>query len=137
RRRPAPRRPVHSPGRFSPGWRNGGGVLPVPRPAGLLADHERWRARGALLLHLALLLGRRRRAVEPGLQAGEVGALLLGHYNHGHDRETPCSRSESLRGARARTGNHWTLRSGCWRRRASAATPSTSSSTSRTSSFRC
>src|SRR5436190_22060575 len=39
---------------------------------------------------------------------------------------TACSRSESSRGARARTGDHATLRSGRWRLRESGATPNTS-----------
>jgi hypothetical protein len=56
--------------RLPPIGRNGGGVLPVPFPAGLLADHEWRHPRRALLLPLALLLGRRRRALEPRRHAG-------------------------------------------------------------------
>src|SRR5262249_51866957 len=49
------RRPVCAAGRIHPVWRNGVRVLHAARTARLLADPERWGARGALLFSLALL----------------------------------------------------------------------------------
>jgi len=45
-------------------------------PQGFLAHHERWCTRRALLLRLALLLGRRRGTVESGCKAGKVTSGL-------------------------------------------------------------
>src|SRR2546425_6561146 len=71
-------------------------------------------------------------------QGSSGGALtLLARVIHYHGRRHPCSRSESSPGVLARTVSRSTLPRGCSRLRESAATPSTSWSTSRISSFRC
>src|SRR5439155_6511582 len=72
RRWPDSPRPLHSPRRLHPLGRNGGGLLPVPLPEWLLARSQRWGGCRALLLRLALLLGRGRRAVEPRRETREA-----------------------------------------------------------------
>ena len=55
--------------------RDGRRLLPVPPAAGLLAHGERRRRSGALLLPLALLLGRRPRPLEPRRRPPLVAAV--------------------------------------------------------------
>src|SRR3989475_939997 len=65
-------RPLYASGRVYPVRRDGGGLLPVLRAPRLLAHRKQRCAPRDLLLHLALYLGRRGGAVEPGCEAGDV-----------------------------------------------------------------
>ena len=68
-------RPLHAARRVHPVRRDGGRLLPVPLSPKLLAAREPGHTGRALLLHLVVLLGGRRRAVERG--PGARGALGL------------------------------------------------------------
>src|SRR2546422_8761158 len=66
RRSPAAPRPLHASGRVPPVRRDGGGLLSVLGSPSVLAHRQQRCPPRDLLLHLALLLGRRGGAVEPG-----------------------------------------------------------------------
>jgi len=58
------------------GRRDGGGVLPAPLTAELLADPQRRRAGGALQLPVPVPVRDRRWSLEPGRVAAEVAPAL-------------------------------------------------------------
>src|SRR5512138_2004908 len=57
-------RVVHATGRVYSLRRDGRRIFPVPFPAGILADRERWLVGGPVLFHLAIYLCGRRRGME-------------------------------------------------------------------------
>src|SRR4029079_15581596 len=80
RRNAAARRAVHAARGVHPVGGNGGRLLSVPLSERLLAAREPGAARGPLLLHLAVLLRRGRRPVEP--RRDVAPKLLTGRDRH-------------------------------------------------------
>src|SRR2546426_10403644 len=77
RRRAAFRRPLHPPRRIHFVRRDGGGVFSVPLSPELLAHHKPGYSCRALLLPLALHLGRWSRPVEPGCEEGALRSIMI------------------------------------------------------------